>query len=1210
MSWKEDLQLLKLNFFEPSVLPQEQIVKNKNIVESSVLPTEKEKAEYRRLGGSETKEGRTYRREYIKKVEEKPKELSTIPKTIYAEPISEEEATRQKPAWKYSLDFTKSLYNLRNRPGAKYQGIWDEFSRSFQDMSLRGASSLAQTLATASETAIWDKEPIQEFSDKLYKKAMQEKYLPTEGGGWKALVAQSVGNALPFMGLVTAATFAGGPTAGFGVAYSIEGEEAYRSAIATGASEEEAQMERFVVGTINGAIEQLQVTTALKFARRGTISTIKTAAYQKTFNQILKQGKDLTLGTLALAANEGIQEALQENVQIAIPAIQRGVIPTWKEYKQRVISSAAGGAIVGGFLGAGGRIFTGTQSTINILENSKALRLYDQQQNDIDIAKKIDYSITNPEMLENSPTSRQRIDIQKKARQLGYSKEQREDLYNELTAKSWDEFNQIDAQQVIDHLDNQFNELTQFDKINKTGLNDTEQKILKGLSRTNDNFDKLLNFLSDNNPLSENLEIRNFLFDHYKEVAKKIYKRSKNPSKSLISWAMELQPIRNVLYEVEAKTGIKLYNNFKAAVYDSTIGNQSAIETVQNTLKSIGIKRRFSTLSVKQNEYLRWWLHDPTDSVGKSSWENMDEKTRKIGTALKDLYQNEGKYKIGLLRFKLWNEYGKKPQSVKKKNAEDILKNGKKTLAEGNFKDWIMKQNWVARENYYPSVRETQGLVDEIVSSLVPFEILKKSTKLPATIPFEAYSREGKGSPIEGSVIRNTINHFSRINTALLTMDNIVDFWKKLESTNPQQSDIDIMRDYINNILGRGTKQPLPLRWAKKALRTFWRFYFLNPFKGAWFFTRNIFQSPAYGATQLSWKEAALSFKDIIFRKGVLERNRDKELMWESGISERMPVYQQWMLLEESKIRTPTRNFFITMAEDFGQVFIYSDEINRTITWLPIHRAAQRNLENLRSGKINFKQFIHRLKLDTLHTQQQIELINLIEEKSDDEFMRKIAEYKTENIHFRYRTALRSPAEQTLLGRILVGLMVYPRGVFNLTWQNSIKPLYQGLTKGNYGKAYRGLSNLIALIIGAGLARRILYKLTGREAYGLMNTIFGYSPLAPGPSWIYEKLNEFSWVVQEKGMSAATVDEIGSTFGDLAEFIIPVCDAYINEYESENDVKGVTFWNLVKKEMNKQFFNRTGKRYSKTDRDTWQKIAHVLFSGGYEIQKKEKVKYE
>lgn len=808
----------------------------------------------------------------------------------------------------------------------------------------------------------------------------------------------------------------------------------------------------------------------------------------------------------------------------------------------------------------------------------------------------------NPEMLEKKPTSRQRTELHTKARNLEYDKEQRQSLYNELTGKNWEEFNQADAQIVIDYFDDQQRQTIQSEKIARSRLSDKEQKMLRGLSRTEDNFNTILDVISKN-PLPENEDMREFLFDNYQTMADKIYKKSLKPNKPYVSWLMELQPIRNVLYEIEMKSGVNLYDSFRTAIYDASTAHQASINIVNRTLEEAGIKRRLATLPVNQNEHLRWWLHDPTDEVGLAAWENMDEKTRKIGTAMRELYQNEGKYRIGLLRFKLWSEYKKKPKSVKKDQAEAILEEGRKALEGENFKDWILKQDWVARENYYPSIRESQSLVDEIVTSLVPKDILTRFTKLQKMIPFEAYSREGKGSPIEGSVVQNTVNHFSRINTALLTMDNLTKFWKNFEGINPKQSDINIMREYVNNILGRGSKQGLPLRWAKKALRTFWRFYFINPFKGTWFFTRNVFQTPGYGATQLSWKEAAISMKDIVLRKGVEQRTEDRDLMWKAGISERAPVYQQWMMLEESKVRDPVRGYFANFAEEVGRIFIYSDEINRTLTWNPIHRAAQRNIEDLRSGKINLKQFNHRLKLDTLHPKQQIDLMNLLNEGMDREFVREIADFKTENIHFRYRTGLRSPAEQTLIGRMLVGLMVYPRGVFNLAWQNSIKPLHSGIVTGNYGKAYRGLANLIALYVGASLARRLLYKVAGKEAYGLVQTIFSYSPLAPGPAWLFERVNNFSWVVQEKGMSLATLNEAAKIGGDITEFLIPACDAYIDYYESQKDVKGVNFWNLMKKRLMKMYFHKTGKKYSRTDRDMWQKIAHVLFSGGFEMEK-------
>lgn len=862
-----------------------------------------------------------------------------------------------------------------------------------------------------------------------------------------------------------------------------------------------------------------------------------------------------------------------------------------------------------------------SQTKAKQLRESRALRLYEKQQELADTQKRAFQIAEDPEVLLNSPTSGQRAKVHSLTRKLGYSRDQRQDLYNELVGKQWKEFNRGDAQSVVDYLSNQILQQNQYEKITKSGINDKEQKILRGLSRTDENFEKVLDFMSSRNPLPSDPQRREFMMDKYMDMANQIYKRSKKPNKPLISWAKELKPVRYVLNDIEMKTGTDLYSNYKAAVYDSSAGHQAAIDSVNKALDVAGIKRRLATISKKQNDHLMWWLHDPDDDVGKAAWENMEGKTRRIGLALKTLYSDEGKYKIGLLRFRLWVEHEIVPNSIKKQQkkagkkkggkpvfSDTIKEQGIKAMGEGKFREWIMGQDWVARENYYPSIRESKDLTDEIVLSLAPPEIRKNWIKDPATIPSAAYTRAGKGVPIEGSVIKNTINHFSRINTALLTMDNVLDFWNNFKKTNPQISDMDFMKNYLNNILGKGNIGGLPIRWAKKAIRTFWRFYFLNPMKGLWFATRNIFQSGAYGATQLGITESAKSFKDIITRKGVLERREDKELMWKDGISERAPVYQEWMMLEESKIRNPLHGYFANIAEEMGQIFIYSDEVNRTLTWLPIHRAAQRNLQEMRSGKISFNQLVSRLKLDTLHPKQQIDLVNLIEEGNDRQFIRDVAEYKTENIHFRYRTGLRSPAEQTIAGRTFVGLMVYPRGVYNLAMENSIKPLYRGITRGNYGMAARGLGNLVALYIGAALARRALYKLTGREAYGLTHTIFGYTPMSPGVSWMQERLNDFSWTIQENGLSAATAEEAANIGGDMAEFLIPFCDIAIDMYEAENDVRGVTFWNLTKKKLKQKYYMRTGKRYRKSRRDDWERISHILFSGGFEEPKEKKYK--
>jgi len=108
---------------------------------------------------------------------------------------------------------------------------------------------------TGEDIADWAREKTKDFQ-------------PTEGGGKvRTFVANAVGEALPFMAGTVAATLAAGPRAGFAVAFAVEGDNAYRDAIASGASEEEANMDRMIVGSINAALEKMQIDKVLGGAK-------------------------------------------------------------------------------------------------------------------------------------------------------------------------------------------------------------------------------------------------------------------------------------------------------------------------------------------------------------------------------------------------------------------------------------------------------------------------------------------------------------------------------------------------------------------------------------------------------------------------------------------------------------------------------------------------------------------------------------------------------------------------------------------------------------------------------------------------------------------------------------------------------------------------------------------------------------------------------
>jgi len=282
------------------------------------------------------------------------------------EQLDSQDPLRQKVDKIHALQdaYAKELTKLEMSQRRQFKGFWDELGRSIASGSLNVASGLTGTLASVSDAAIWDKQQVEDLAGWLHKKSTTKALAPAAPaeGKWgkvKQFTANAIGQALPYMAASTVATIATGtPVAAFGVGFSVEGDNAYREAIEAGASEEHAQMNRFIVGTLNGAIESLQVSDVIKFAKngRGSVKSILKAARQRAWKEVLTAGKELSYQQLEHILRESLEEALQETVSVGAQAT---VDPTVLENAGRRIGSAAlGGGVAGGVLGMGGSFLT------------------------------------------------------------------------------------------------------------------------------------------------------------------------------------------------------------------------------------------------------------------------------------------------------------------------------------------------------------------------------------------------------------------------------------------------------------------------------------------------------------------------------------------------------------------------------------------------------------------------------------------------------------------------------------------------------------------------------------------------------------------------------------------------------------------------------------------------------------------------------------
>lgn len=186
-----------------------------------------------------------------------------------------------------------------------------------------------------------------------------------------------VAEAIPYMANAMAAGAVAGPIGAATVGFIIEGDNAYDEAIASGATEAQANTERIIVGSINAGIEALQIGRLLKFSQSGkhSLKAFIKVAREKGIKAAGGELKGFTAGVLRLSIENAIEEFVQEGVSMGTPAILRGEYPKKADgspdywgIANRLGEAAAGGALAGPILGVAGQAITGRPTTQAAIE--------------------------------------------------------------------------------------------------------------------------------------------------------------------------------------------------------------------------------------------------------------------------------------------------------------------------------------------------------------------------------------------------------------------------------------------------------------------------------------------------------------------------------------------------------------------------------------------------------------------------------------------------------------------------------------------------------------------------------------------------------------------------------------------------------------------------------------------------------------------------
>lgn len=169
------------------------------------------------------------------------------------------------------------------------------------------------------------------------------------------------GGTLGFMSQMILAGGWAGRIAASGLAFAIEGQDAYDKAITRGASEKDANLERGLVGTVNAALMGLNIDKLLKFSKTAKIgfADVRKAIEKRAWDEAKAAGGKLTVQGLRNAINDGLTIGGMEGARIELPRIFEGskAVPVKEDGSidnlailEQVSASSLAGAVASPFL--------------------------------------------------------------------------------------------------------------------------------------------------------------------------------------------------------------------------------------------------------------------------------------------------------------------------------------------------------------------------------------------------------------------------------------------------------------------------------------------------------------------------------------------------------------------------------------------------------------------------------------------------------------------------------------------------------------------------------------------------------------------------------------------------------------------------------------------------------------------------------------------
>ena len=703
-----------------------------------------------------------------------------------------------------------------------------------------------------------------------------------------------------------------------------------------------------------------------------------------------------------------------------------------------------------------------------------------------------------------------------------------------------------------------------------------------------------------------------------------------------------LNPYQSISYaldKAERRTGIPLRRQWSNMVADVKGWNYKNEERMWTAIRNAKVHRLGIVTNRAESTKIAKWLDEGDEALRLNMWNDMSSKTQALATELDGMLQEYAPFLVRWGRFLVWDRHarigeeilnklhraGKTPTDKQITKAQKLMREKKppdapmSALAEGRaardlgqLADWLDTQGWGTRKRYYMS--EGAELAGDIYEGSISEEIFGKAPEageLTTEAPRELKARRAKGRPvISTNAALDVLRHLDRLSAFASTYENRMNFWEAFRSTNPNKDDLGLMRDADRALRGIMPRTLPIIKSFRDVNRFFWRSYLVfDPAGSLWFAWRQLLQNVAFDASQFNSVElmkSIRSFSDMSKAKDWAQNNPDaaESFMdfYNRNVAENRSFYRHFIMKSEEAGGLEMTSKAGTLIDMLAITPGITDSANRMAVWPVAYDIAQRNIAQFRDGRLSPQGLWNRLALNTITPGQSMEMVALLRDGKDAEFMSRYAEYKTENIHFRYNPLLRSLQEMTPTGRVTLGLLTFPRGVINIAIKNGLEPIASmaaNPSTANARRSYDGFKTLIKLFAGTSLAQSISIAVTGVSAYGLWKLLFGPSLLAPGFGKVVELLDENAFILHQAEQSGASLHETATKMVANAaknlEMFIPLAEVMKRGYEVQKNRDGVYLYDLAIKYAKEEYLKQYQKPFDYRSRELHEKIQYMVF---------------